>query len=486
MTAEPPLLDKFHESKIPEQALLLQKLPQMSFGAENFSWFHSGQDQILPPSFNTSAFSVPYNKNIYKDSETDPVEIDYSHTNANQASKERRRIACVRAKVHKIRMLHGKVLAKRRCMRELHKKMKQKQEEELQERVVLMQAINTFCAHIETQSDSKTIEASHEQLQLTTDEYMELERKYSEEQNETQQREIDLDIAIDRLSELLDGPGIADQEAVGNQSAGFMDEDTDSDDETPFSKTMHPLLIEYFERAGDMEIYEERVRDIYQEYHEALQKREVRSRVNLPLDKESQEILDSYEDKHTKAEGQLDDAINEANRLQKLCEEEGLIGEQKFEDNIAYFDPDYDDDDDDDNSKAIKLRTKLNAVARESEQKLQPKDPLKAGMDEDTHLFFLPEKSSASPSGKFDRFTFINKWLLHQLRHSWLEISRLKARPELQHLVMHDTNDIAISQQALKFWYFDYVEMAEAPVSPPITENVPSAEYLDRHGPTGG
>ena len=81
-------------------------------------------------------------------------------------------------------------------MRELHSSMKQKREEDLQQRVALMQVINTFCAHIEAQRDSRAIEASHEQLQSTTDAYMELEMRCDAEENELQQREFDLDMAI--------------------------------------------------------------------------------------------------------------------------------------------------------------------------------------------------------------------------------------------------------------------------------------------------
>lgn len=51
---------------------------------------------------------------------------------------------------------------------------------------------------------------------------------------------------------------------------------------------------------------------------------------------------------------------------------------------------------------------------------------------------------------------------------------------------MHDMNDMVISQQALKLWYDDNLEMTEAPVSPPITENVPLAEYSEEDGPTSG
>lgn len=99
----------------------------------------------------------------------DPVENDSNRTNVNQTGRDRRNIARVQTKIHKTVMLHDKVVAKRTQMRELHSSMKQKREEELQQRVVLMQEINTFCAHIEGQRDSRAIEASHEQKAGTTD-----------------------------------------------------------------------------------------------------------------------------------------------------------------------------------------------------------------------------------------------------------------------------------------------------------------------------
>lgn len=93
----------------------------------------------------------------------------------------------------------------------------------------------------------------------------------------------------------------------------FMDDTDSDDDDMLLLKTMHLPLIEYLEHMGNVEIYKEQVRDIYQEYHEALQTKELCSRVNLPLDKESQEILDLFEEEHTNAERQLDNGINEAN-----------------------------------------------------------------------------------------------------------------------------------------------------------------------------
>lgn len=133
-----------------------------------------------------------------------------NRANSDQTSREKRGIARVRAKVHQIGTLLSNMVAKQVRMRELHNRIKQKQEEELEQYVVLMEAINTFCAHIEMQQDLKAIEASHKELQSTTDEYMELERSYNEEENELQQRNIDLDMAMDWLLELLEGPSIAD------------------------------------------------------------------------------------------------------------------------------------------------------------------------------------------------------------------------------------------------------------------------------------
>ena len=260
--------------------------------------------------------------------------------------------------------------------------MKQKREEDLQQRVALMQVINTFCAHIEAQRDSRAIEASHEQLQSTTDAYMELEMRCDAEENELRQREFDLDMAIERLAVLLGETDIADQEPEGDQSMGSVDADADSYDAMSFSETMHPHMIEYLERTGDVEIYEEQLGETYQEYYDVLERQEVLCRVNLPLDEESQEFLATYEEERATAERQLDHAVSEANRLQKLCELQGLINKnnQNSEDEIAILDDD---------------EIGLSEAIQDHQQ--QPNDPLKATMEEDTHPFFDPQDSSASP-----------------------------------------------------------------------------------------
>lgn len=415
---------------------------------------------MLVSSFNTSDFTTSDNKSVYKDSKTGPDENDSNRV--NQTSRDIHNIARVRAKVHETVTLHGKVVAKRMQMRELHSNMKQKCEEELRQRVALMQEINRFCAHIEAQRDSRTIEASHGQLQSTTDAYMELQQRYDAADNELQQCEFDFDLAMERLAVLLGETDIADQEE-GDQSMGSLDADAHSYDTISFSDTMHPHMIEYLERMGDVEIYEEQLWEIYQEYYGVLEKREVRRRVNLPLDEESQEFLASYDEERTNAERQLDHAVSEANRLKKLCESQGLFDDIPGDSN--------NNNNQNSNDIAVVDNDEIGLSEAIQDHQQQPKDPLKATMEEDTQPFFEPQDSSASPSGKFDRCTFINKWLLHQLRHSSLQISRLKALPELQHLATHDTDDISISQQALDVWYTDDSEMVEAPVSPSITEH---------------
>lgn len=460
---------------------------------------NSASSYGYPPSLNTSQNPTPDDKSVYKDCGTNPVEDEEdekkdqegdgdggnNRRNADASRRGKRSIARTRAKVHKTVTLHERVVTQRVQMRELQSQVKQKREEELEQRVALMQAINTFCAHIEEQRDSKAIEARHEQLQVTTDEYLELERRCDVGENELQQRELDLDMAVEGLTVLLEEG--SDIENGGPEEEEHMDyegEEVDSYDAMSYTETMHPDMIEYLKRLGDVEIYRERLCDINQEYYRILEAQEVLQRVNVPLDEESQEFLDSYKEERADVEAKIEYAVSEAHRLEKQCEAEGL------------FDSNNSNSDNDNNANEVgtmdvDVQDDFGISEAIEHYQSQPTDPLKAEMDEHPHIFFEPQDCDdnighgTSASGKFDRGRFINKWLLHQLRHSSLEISRLKARPELKDPAMRGINDISISQQALNVWYIDDADMAEAPPSPSITqypvyhENTEYAEYSE-------
>ena len=54
-----------------------------------------------------------------------------------------------------------------------------------------------------------------------------------------------------------------------------------------------------------------------------------------------------------------------------------------------------------------------------------------------------------------NKFTFVNRWLLHQLRHSRFEVLQFKTDPGLMGLVDEGWDGDSISQMALMLWFRD-------------------------------
>lgn len=68
-----------------------------------------------------------------------------------------------------------------------------------------------------------------------------------------------------------------------------------------FAENMQPLMVEYLQYMGGIDIRKERLEEIDGEYHDILDKQALRKQVNMPLDKESQEFLSLYEEQRAKA-----------------------------------------------------------------------------------------------------------------------------------------------------------------------------------------
>ena len=279
-------------------------------------------------------------------------------------------------------------------------------------------------------------------------------------------REDELDVTMESVSNWVQNSDAAegiqyhhDNDQDTSDSEKKDDNEEEYADDEMFAEDMHPLMVEYLQRMGDIEIREEHLEEVEGEYEDILNKQELRRRVNVSLDEESRMFLSSYKEQHEKAQKALDTTIQEANRLRELCKSEGLLHENT-EDTITNNDNTNNKDSDSDDEIGL-------SQAIQNHQHDHP-DPLKATAEEDTHPFFETQiSSSSSSSSKFDRYSFINKWILHQLRHSSLQVSRFKSAPELRGI-----SASVISQWALDVWFRDNDIMTEPPVSPLITENV--------------
>ena len=367
------------------------------------------------------------------------------------------------AKLRKTVSLHRGMMDKRMGMRELRTKLGHQREEELLLRVALMKDLNAFCVLIDcgrTQQDvqqMQNIELGHEELESAVNAYIKLEQTYDVEEYELRKHEDELDEAMECLLSWMQKSGAAegsqyhhdnDQNIDINDSEKKDDDEEYKDDEM-FAEDMHPLMVEYLQRTGDIEIHEEHLEEVEGEYEDILHKKVLWDRVNVPLDEESQKFLSSYKEKHEKAQKALDTTIQEANQLHELCKLEGLLHEAT-EDTTA-------NNDNTNNKNTDNDEISLSQVIQ-NHQHSHP-DPLKVTAKEDTHPF--SESQTTTTTSKSNRSTFINKWLLHQLRHSSLQISRFKSAPELRGI-----SASVISQWVLDFWFMDDDIMEEPPVSP--------------------
>ncbi|OGM46092.1 hypothetical protein ABOM_005702 [Aspergillus bombycis] len=93
----------------------------------------------------------------------------------------------------------------------------------------------------------------------------------------------------------------------------------------------------------------------------------------------------------------------------------------------------------------------------------QSEDPLKASMEEDISPFDPIEE-------KVSQNKFVNKWLLHRLRQSSVEIGHLKSLPEIKSLCDQGYDAEKVSQLSLKQWFED--EATVSPPLPPITSDM--------------
>ena len=452
-------LRSFSTSSHPDQWYQKPKYPPPMDG-ESSSSFSFCEDQDLttapppPPSLSTGQFFTP---GACSEHGTD---VDKQPSSAKQHRKKTPRLARVKTEIDKLSELQRDLSRRRSQVGELRVGLGFKREEEVEARVAFMKKLNTLFVPNGTQ-DAHLIAHEYEQLQSVTEEYLELERNYTVAEDELGMQEYELTLAMERLSGLLrrtssafgEEEGEAEDSDGENYSHG--DELEDHEDAMlapPMMQTpMPPSMVEYLTCMGDLEILHERVHELDTEWMELSEKQKSRTQFDLLMDDDSLGFLDSYEEHRKQTVADIEKTMLEANRLRAICQSQGLIpADQPQPSNLA------DDDDEDE-------------LALDGTDQEQLEEPLKtSAMQESPHPFFEPSSMSTT---KFDRSQFINKWILHQLRHSTLQIAKLKSLPELRELAEVEGFDgVSISRLAMDLWFMDDAVMVEPPGSPPFTE----------------
>jgi hypothetical protein len=176
----------------------------------------------------------------------------------------------------------------------------------------------------------------------------------------------------------------------------------------------HPLVSEYLEKVGDLNILRERLEWNLEEKYRLEEEKETRARVNMELQEPDQQWLDDYPHLESELLNQLDQEIDMADALRHQCFDMGLIDEDgdptdfEAQAHHAFTHPEDHVDPGSEISSYIQ-HEELLPLPWSKEVQLR-----NAG--------YLPPQ--ILPNSEDD---LINPWLLHQMRMSPLQIRLLRS-----------------------------------------------------------
>ncbi|EAW14326.1 uncharacterized protein ACLA_073610 [Aspergillus clavatus NRRL 1] len=314
------------------------------------------------------------------------------------------------------------VSAKRLQVREMRVALRYKREEETNYRLALMKRLNSLIAQ-DPPLNIGSITNDVERLQSATEAYLGLERRYHEKESELGQDEYLLIQSIERFSKRLRHPSSSMQgESEGAQHSTPGD-DNHSIQSVP--SRFPPAVADYLSRVGDARILQERLLDLDSQWYDIVDKQKIRLSLDIPMDDESLAFLRSYDASKLEIQKEFNETMLDIVHLRAICEEQGLLTEE-YIGRLDYL-----------------HENGLEEIS------VQFEDPLKTSEVDDSSPFYEPG------SAKLSSAMFINKWILHKLRHSSVEISRLKSAPEIRRLSQQGWNEANISRLALTVWFSD-------------------------------
>ncbi|KAJ5978364.1 hypothetical protein N7501_001706 [Penicillium viridicatum] len=318
---------------------------------------------------------------------------------------------------------HEDVSAKRDRIREMRHMLRQKRDEEDDVRVALRSKLNLITAE-NVHEDLAGINQTINNLQVATASYFILENEYHRQEDELAQLEYHYNSSLERLQAIFKYQSglLAQFEPITSDT-----ESSSAEYSSNYGKETLPQAADYFSMVDEARILTERLSELETEYLVLVDQREVRERVGIPLDSAALNFLLRYQDQKTKIETELELARHKVeshpehtNRSAQIAEEE-----DNEEEVIQHFMP-------------------------EKPEDQTYNDPLHSSEFEDSSPFF----ASAHPQA-VNKGSFVNRWLLHRLRHSRVEIMRFKSTPELVDLGSKGWGSDNISKMAMMLWFQD-------------------------------
>ncbi|KAL2809401.1 hypothetical protein BJX63DRAFT_423831 [Aspergillus granulosus] len=333
------------------------------------------------------------------------------------------------------------VSARRLKVRESRTALRYKRDEVSELRSSFMEQLNSLFAHLD-HADEELLR-SYEQLQEATEEHMRMESSYHQEEDQLEEEEYMLTLSMESFAALSgsgSSPTIPNRPRQLNQPAG---------------PTVRPELprciVSYLRRIADERMLQESLSELESEWFITLERQagEYHS-----LDEDT-EFLRTFEEQRNEIWKDLTNAQLDVNSLRIVCIEQG------------HTNFDYED------------LSSLNLFQYYGEHTLDlDRDPLKLAPEEQFHyvsitetprqdsgISLVPETLEGPPSERI-RFgldhkkshksaEFVNKWMLHKLRISFLGIWHLQHLPIWDPLRRRGWDDHDISQYVLDRWFYD-------------------------------
>ncbi|KAL4897976.1 hypothetical protein BDV59DRAFT_168998 [Aspergillus ambiguus] len=350
--------------------------------------------------------------------------------------------------------------SQRSHVRELRMALRDKRDEEAQLRAVFMKRLGPlFTSNGQANFKSTGHDSLSEQynlLQRATAEYLELENTYHQAEDALREQEYMLTRSMERFLHFSQGeksPTSQDNGSHREMVHSYIDDDASSLDSTP--QDIPAGLREYLFRVGDVRIFQERLADLDAQYTSIIRKQEQRHRLHMPLDQESWEFLQTYEEEWRDIWADLSQAQLDAKDLECMCAEQGLLtGEHKNTlDYVYQFDVMNQISEIHDGGTVdhdVNSPLKLPALPEETDGQVHFFEALPADIDCNACV------SGELEAPKMDKAAFVNRWIWHQLQISTIEIHRLEACYAL-HGVFLDNYDayLAVGELAKAEWFRD-------------------------------
>ncbi|PGH12130.1 hypothetical protein AJ80_06851 [Polytolypa hystricis UAMH7299] len=317
-------------------------------------------------------------------------------------------------------------------------------------RAELIKQLHTLFAQRGQESVSPII-GLFEQYQYKEDLYQASEDNYHQFEDDLNTKEYRLEKAERKLTEV--SGRINTGSAEPTLLAGIEDDHL-SDSETSFASIVtpeHPLVSDYLSKIGTARMLRERLWDMHDEQQLILERGTSRERVGLDLDADSLDFLSQFPALEQQTLDKLATVEQEAWKLKELCVAQGLLDQSE------------------------------PSVTDGTEITLEPigsltRDPLSVLWQKETPSFF---EGAMELHESVNTTVYINKWLLHQLCNSTIEIRRLQSTPELRAL---EVDDETFHKLVLDWWSKD--DAAEIPVVRPHFEHEASVSPLAYNTPS--